>query len=265
MQYFTETEFKYLAGLADADGNLSFKFTKNSVGKTYCSLEFKIVASEKIDKDGKLIKSLSSKLGHIYHREFKDGSASPQNWWRVSSRRDLNLLLPMLIKHMVIKGSHFKRLYDIHTALKGKNLNEDEINRLKQLSKDSRIQAGPVKAKNFATKAWTSGMIDGDGYLQIRDNGRRLSVTVNLHPNDKIALDLLQKTYGGYVRKINNHDVIRWERNLGPKDKQFAINFLQTLHKHSRLKKWKIEQMLSILHNHSQRLSDSSSTEGAIV
>jgi len=255
MKNFSEVEIKYLAGLLDADGSMSFRFTKNPVGKVYTGLELRLVASEKIDKGGVYIDYLRSIMGYKYHRVFKDGAASPQNWWRVTKRAELNKILPRLLKHMVIKGKHWNNLYQIYISLQGKHVSDIEINRLKKLSKDSRREAGPIKAKNFATKAWTSGVIDGDGYLQIRNN-RRLSVVINLHPDDRVALELLQKTYGGYIRDINNHNIVRWERNLGPKDKNFAIPFLKSIHRYSKLKKWKIEQMLKILNNHSQRLTE---------
>ena len=55
MEKFNESEIKYLAGLLDADGVLSFQFVDS-----YCCLNLQLAASESIDKHG-YIDSLGNK------------------------------------------------------------------------------------------------------------------------------------------------------------------------------------------------------------
>lgn len=47
MEKFNESEIKYLAGLLDADGVLSFQFVDKA-----CYLNLQLAASESIDKHG---------------------------------------------------------------------------------------------------------------------------------------------------------------------------------------------------------------------
>lgn len=99
MKIFNESEIKYLAGLLDADGSLSFCFVD---GKLY--MEMALAASESVDRHG-YIDSLADRIGWLSVREYEGKNWSPSHQWRVTSRRDLNILLPRITKHMVVKGA----------------------------------------------------------------------------------------------------------------------------------------------------------------
>lgn len=254
MKGLTETDFKYLAGLIDADGWISFNYCKSvSTNNTYLQLRIGVAASDNIDRDGLLISWISSHLG-CYSKSV-DVRGTIIHLWQVSKRSELNSFVPRLLKHMIIKGKHLDRLYTAYTELKGEALSDNTIETLKALSLESRKDSGPVKSKNYPTKAWVAGYLDGDGHYGLhkrkKDGYTSLSIQVLSDKKDDIGLTLLKKTYGGTINchQSNNHNP-KWYRGLGKQHRAFAISFLKTMHRHSRLKKHKIEQMLSF-HNYS--------------
>lgn len=260
MEKFNESEIKYLAGLLDADGSLSFQFVDNKV-----YLNFSLAASESIDKHG-FVDSLGKKAGNVTIRSWEDKNWSPSHQWRVQASNEINMLIPRFVKHMVIKGAHWKRLYDKWCEMKSKTLSTEDIENLKSFSEESRKQAGPVKHKNHPTWAWVAGYLDGDGCYTFKKhsnpeavNCMTLKVMVVCHKDDRVGIDLLFKAFGGSIRE--EQDWLRWTRNLGVKDSSFANEFLRKVHWHSHLKKWKIEQMLAFHNNRLQRLSVNKSTD----
>lgn len=240
MEQFSESEIKYLAGLLDADGCLSFHFNNS---KLY--LEMSLAASESIDKHG-YIDTLAGRLGNLAIRQYPNNpNWSPSHQWRVTSRRDLNLILPRVMKHMVIKGSHWNRMFEKYNSLKGLSVSEDE---LKEFSKTSRKDVGPIKPKTHPTWAWVAGYLDGDGcYLQKKcKKSNVLRIDAVSHIDDRIGIDLLVKAFGGSLYYEGNY--VRWRRSAGPRSSSFVVPFLKKVHKHSRLKRHKIERMLAF-HN----------------
>lgn len=235
---FGEIESKYLAGLLDADGCLHFS---NNNG--YLALTLSLSLSESIDREGKFSKYLESKVGKLYTRKREDTWAT-QNEWVVRKRSDLELLLPHIIKHMVVKGAKWQRMLEIFRS-KPKEFD------LEQLRKEVEI-SGPLKPKNHPTWGWIAGYIDGDGWYLKRERRNQIEMHVGVvsHANHVEGLMLLQKAFGGVVKEDRGH--YRWIKNLGPRDEKFALMFLKKMVNHSQLKKWKIEQLLS---TYSQRLS----------
>ena len=259
----TESWFKYMAGLLDADGSLTFQFAKTTTGNYGIYLRMVLVAAESIDREGKFIKSLP--YGTVIHTEPK-GEWAARNDWVVTKRTDLELLLPRIIKHMVIKGRHWDWMFNVWRQHRGQTVDETYCERLKIACKDSRSEAGPLRAKKHPTWAWVAGYVDGDGSLVNKYDEQKhyqcMRVNVTAHKNDRVGLDLLQKAFGGTISEVKNTNVLRWWRNLGYKDASFATHFLRKLVRHSQLKKHSIEQILS---NHSQRLSVNTPTGEAIV
>lgn len=260
MKSFNESEIKYLAGLLDADGSLSFQFVDNRV-----YLNLVLAASESIDKN-KYIDTLAERAGSLTIRTWEDKNWSPSHQWRVYSKAELNMLLPRIIKHMVIKGTHWNNLFTKWKEYQTKVLSKEEISYLKQFSQDSRKIAKPVKYKNHPTWAWIAGYLDGDGCYTFKKhsnpeaiNCMTLKIMAVCHKDDKVGIELLNKAFGGSIRE--EEDWLRWTRNLGVKDSSFALEFLRKVHAHSRLKKWKIEQMLAFHNNRLQRLSVEKSTD----
>lgn len=250
---FGETESKYLAGLLDADGSLSFV---NNNG--YLSLVMTLSMSESIDRDGKYAKHLSSKVGRLYTRK-RDDNWAVQNEWTIYARPEHELLLPKVIKHMVVKGKKWNYMLEKLREYKGSKIDEEQLHALRE---EADKLTGPLKHKSHPTWAWAAGYIDGDGWYLKRERKycTEQHVGVVTHKDHTAGVELLHKAFGGVLKEDRGH--IRWIKNLGSRDKRFAINFLRKMVVHSNLKKWKIEQLLS---TYSQRLSVSTPKGDAIV
>ena len=269
MKHFTETQIKYLAGLIDADGSLHFHFRKYE-DRYNVTLKLVLQQSLSIDNEGKFINSLIDYMGFIQEINIQSQKEtwSNANRWTVNSQAELNMLIPRLTKHMVIKAKHFKNLHDKYNTLFGKSVTELEMNELKEFSINSRKDTGPLKPKKHPTWAWVAGYLDGDGCYYMRKRKKNWGVSTELlvkvvaHDNDVQALQLLQKVFKGNLKNNGYENTHYWTRNLGNQDATFAMHFLRKMHFHSQLKRHKIEKML---HYHSQRLNESGSTERVIV
>lgn len=249
-----ESDVKYLAGLLDADGSLGFAFVPVE-DKWRVYLRLTLVAAESVDKGGKFLKSLPSDtgMGKLYSKDYGNGWAR-RNDWVVYKWSDLNKLLPRIIKHMVVKGRHWQWMFQQATALRGKQITQEEKNLLESARKESRKHSGPEKPKKHPTWAWVAGYLDGDGSFLNKYNKKKkhraMRVNATSHVNDSVGLELLQHAFGGLIYDVSP-SIKRWQQNLGYANSSFALSFLTKIVKHSRLKKHKIE---SLIHNHRQRL-----------
>jgi hypothetical protein len=265
-----ESLVKYLAGLLDADGSLSFQFVNKDMSGSYrVNLLIYLCASEGIDRNG-FVKGLPSLtgMGHASLIPPKDvvicGKPSRQRHtvhvWQVSKRADLEMLLPRLIKHQVIKAKHWQWLLDVWREKRGVRVSAEEKEALVVASKESRrTRVGPIKPKNHPTWAWLAGYLDGDGSYIFKPNitkrwGTAWSIAVSAvaHVNDRHVLDFLQQAFGGGISQDHRAPALLWKRNLGYQNRSFAERFLPNLAKHSRFKRDKID---AILYHHRQRLS----------
>lgn len=253
-----ETDIKYLAGLLDADGSFMLTFSNSRV-----YLRMSLDLSTGIDKDCKYSQWLSDKLEVTPCIHKREGNAKGVMSIKivVQKRSTIEKIVPRLLKYLVIKGKHLEELYKVWQELRGRILEEDAIEKLKQFSKDSRKNVGPVKPKTKLPRAYVAGYLDGDGSYIMKKSSGTYNVNCVAHIDDRIVADLLHKQYGGHIYYQENW--IRWRRPLGRTNKSFAVPFLKDMHRHSRLKKWKIEQFLN--HHHSQRLSGNRSKDQAIV
>jgi hypothetical protein len=265
-----ESLVKYLAGLLDADGSLSFAFKEdpNRSGLYFVGLHLRLSSSKAVDH-GHFVDSLPTEtgMGGVYY----SGATQQFKTWLVAKRADLEMLLPRLIKHMVIKGKHWNWLLDQWRNLRadGKAVDAALRDEMTEASKRSRVEnVGPLKPKNHPTWAWTAGYLDGDGcYAYRKQNnsckGWVMHVSAVAHVNDICVLEFLQKAFGGsFYEQGQSADVKIWRRSIGYQNRSFALSFLPSVVKHSRLKKHKIE---AIIHHHRQRLSVQGAKAQAIV
>lgn len=262
-----ESLVKYLAGLLDADGCLSFNYAKirSKEGSDRRTVQLRLVlsASKNVDKLG-FIPSLPelTGVGTTYTMPPNDSV----NAWCVAKRSDLEILLPRLIKHMVIKARHWQWLLDEWRLYRGKEWGErgvtpEERELMSERAKASRLNVGPIKPKNHPSWAWLAGYLDGDGWYSgcfksLRRGSRRIGAAA--HKNDASVLEFISKAFGGTVSVYpKNPNLVVWHRNAGHSQTSFALKFLPNLAKHSRLKRPKIDQMIRW---HRQRLSESVTT-----
>lgn len=260
MEIFKENEIKYLAGLLDADGSLSFKFCKTETGKTYVYLILALSASETVDKHG-YVKSLSEKVGSVCKIEYEKETYSDAWKWSIQKRSELDQFLPRVLKHMVIKAKHWLTLYNKYTSLKGVDVT-DYVEELKEFSMESRNNVGPLKPKKHPTWAWVAGYLDGDGCYTFSKKAIHVGAIANV--KDVVALELLYKAFGGSLYAPRDDNTQLWRHGLGFSQSSFAKMFLTGVVKHSRLKKHKIEQLLAF-HNQPQRLNEFTATAEVIV
>lgn len=256
-----ESLIKYLAGLLDADGSLSFSFKhdQNREGHYFMGLRLSLASSDAVDKNG-FTESLPvlTEMGHISRYGEKDQFIN----WVVSTRSDLEMLLPRLIKHMVIKAKHWQWLLDAWRDFRidRKTCSLKEREQFTEGSKGSRrSNVGPLKPKNFPTWAWLAGYLDGDGTYHYRSgiyNGYKqwtMNVSAVAHVSDIHVLEFLKESFGGRIQDHGqSKNVFVWMRSLGYQNRDFALRFLPNVAKHSRFKRHKIDEMI---HHHRQRLS----------
>lgn len=261
-----ESTIKYLAGLLDADGCLSLGPRRGyKDGRIRLGLMLSIRSGDATDLTG-VIASLPelTGLGQI-HRE-----ADRFTIWTVTHRADLEMLLPRLIKHQVIKAKHWQWVLEFwrnwRSQDKGqKSLSEAEWETLRdEYKKSRRTRVGPIKPKNHPSWCWLAGYLDGDGCFSFRTSkNKNMRLSVTAHELDACGLEFLQKAFGGTIRTHSAKPHIKvWWRGLGPSNATFALNFLSKVARHARIKRYKIDQMI---HWHRQRLSVSASTEEATV
>jgi len=248
-----EIDIKYLAGLLDADGSFFFNY---SSGFVYLTLSLDL--STGIDKDMKFTNWLCKELDVTPCITKRPSNAKGVSSIKitVSRRASLERLVPRLLKYLVIKGKHLQTLYLKWKELCGVKQSDAEIEELKEFVKASRQNVGPIRTKSWLPKAYVAGYIDGDGCYCMKRSSGTYNVSTVSHKNDRIVTDLLYKQYGGRIH--SQEDWVRWVHPLGKQSRGFAIPFLKDMHRHSRLKTWKIEQFLNY---HSQRLTDKKSTD----
>lgn len=256
-----ESLVKYLAGLLDADGSLSFNFREDGArGRYFVGLTLRLTASDEVDRN-RFVERLPELTGMGSTSRY--GKNKQFCVWNVSARRDLEMLLPRLIKHMVIKAKHWDWLLNTWRGIKrmsygSTSVTLEEREAMTEESASSRRErVGPIHAKNHPTWAWLAGYLDGDGWYLHRFNREQnyyqMHVGAVAHDNDASVLQFLQRSFGGHIAPHSKTGgCMVWKRNLGVRDRAFALRFLPGVVKHSRLKRHKIENMI---HHHQQRLS----------
>lgn len=256
-----ESTVKYLAGLLDADGSLSFTFKsdQNRAGRYFLGLNLRLTAADAVDHH-RFVESLPTTEG--FGTTSRYGSAKQFCSWSMHKRSELEMFLPRVIKHMVIKGKHWQWMLDMWRTVRedNKTCSASERALLSEASRESRrSNHGPVKPKKYPTWAWVAGYLDGDGTYHYRSNvynGYRqwvMNVSAVAHVNDIGVLEFLQRTFGGRIQPQGQSDNVRvWMRSMGYQNRDFALHFLSKVARHSRLKRHKIDAMI---HHHRQRLS----------
>jgi hypothetical protein len=261
-----EVLLKYLAGLVDSDGSISFRFHKDPRRDGYdIRLALEISQSSAVDVRGFIGKLPElTGFGSIDVTQGYNKSQHHVVRWTVCKRSHLEMLIPRLVKPMCVKAQHLQRMLATWQEKRGQLLSHDECDAIRDFSKSSRAVTGPLKPKNFPSYGWLAGYLDGNGSFRAgrRKNGMtngqqrydyQASVHASCHRNDAAVLEFIQKTHGGYVKPhSSNENCMIWERSLGRAHRAFAVPFLSGLVAHAHLKKHKIEQLLAF-HNAATR------------
>ena len=151
---------------------------------------------------------------------------------------------------MVVKQSYWTWLFEEFKKYQGSDVTH-LVSYLKSEAKHRRFNS-PRTTKNHPTWAWVAGYLDGDGCYTNKKNVKNVGCIS--HYQDLCGLQLLKKAFGGTIYPPREDNTVLWRVNLGKTNRSFALKFLRKMAQHSRLKKWKIEQLLNF-HNQSQRLT----------
>lgn len=240
-------DIKYLAGLIDADGN----FNINRIDDGYIRFTVSIASSENTDKDFNMLNNVSDtfKLGSTRIYENVHGRVME---WKVSSLSEQEQLLPILIKHLVIKGTYAQYCLDIRRKYKGRKCPDDEWQEIQKELKLQRQQSKAAIHKKHMTWGWFAGYVDGDGCLaEATKYSYRLSITA--HQNDIEGIKLIQHSIGGNISPIKKKPwLYTYTLTLGVKTRQQTISILAKYLQHSKMKHkiYKAQQITAKLTTH---------------
>ena len=239
---------KYLAGLFDADGCVTTSAT-SSKGKRRVRLLATITQSASNDPDFSLIRALRDfyGIGSLTYAQARTEKDSHSIEWRFSNK-DAEVLFNIIGKHLMIKGTHFRRMIELRGAFQSIEPSDSDLLSIASFRKISREHSEYLKKPKHISVCWLAGMLDGDGYLRCRI-GRRvfnkasgnyftqnnLHATIALSEYDSSILKMLSVTFGGKVDTRNK--ISRWTIGLGKGNKQRSVKLLSKLVKFSCLEK----------------------------
>lgn len=237
----TETVNKYLAGLLDADGSLSFQF---HTGYDRPRLVLKLSQSS-VTARGKGVEVLRQlchehyQIGYIRVESNTNGGNSSAVW-RVTKLKDIETLFNHVLKHMIIKPRHWQRMLAIVKAPPRKRASV-----LHRWSKLSRRDTGPLKPKNFASLGWVAGFIDGDGCLTYNPK-KMFAFQACGHMIDSPAANYLSQYWNTdwIIKHESQPHLWKMYVNLG-KSNRPKLDKLRALVPHLRMKRWNAEQILA--------------------
>lgn len=229
---------KYVAGLLDSDGYMSFEFIKD---KVYVRMGISQAAT--VDTDSQMLRALRRhyKLGNISYTYQDNGVAICH--WRLGTK-DANILWNRVGKHMRIKQTHFKFLLDRQP--------EAHLFTREELTESSRLSRANTrwfKRPKHLSYAYVAGLLDGDGCYRIRKkHGVIVSMCVKAAIQEDFILEKLQEDFKGSINK-HSENMRCWRRGLGKGHKQFAIPFLKKMRQYSCIERKyeKIDEMLRYL------------------
>ncbi len=235
---FKETEIKYLAGILDADGCIGLAFKEEGSGQYRVHPTIQLAQGP---AGHELIRWLAEMTG-VKPRVREDALF----WWLQG--RKASALADRVIKFMVVKGKALRWVLDVTSRIRVVS-SEQKVALQHELARRRR-DAGPMKPRNFVGAAWIAGFLDGDGHYSLRRWTHRgkekvaLSVSVSIRKPEKvIAIEFLQKTLGGTIRRNKRGDLI-WFLGLGKGHRSRAVPFLRQMRKFTKVKSSKIQAMI---------------------
>lgn len=199
---------KYLAGLLDADGSITYQIKEWDGPRCGPSKCIQVYLSFHQSGSREFIELVAWSLtppscteywGHVK----QDKRHEREAWsWAVGGRRAVSVC-NLLKKYLVIK----RGLAELAGKVDGRNMDREEIETA------WRAADVPIVPKHPTTK-WTAGYIDGDGSFGARLPPDRESVQIILEVSAetrrRAGLELLQKQYGGSIHDRTNAPSSMW-------------------------------------------------------
>lgn len=232
-------DFKYLAGFVDADGSLQIHAKKFD---TFFSIYPVVSLSQLAWRDYNL-REIAAFYELAVHHNKRDGTSEV----RVSGDKGRRFM-EAIHKHLVIKDELAKYILSLPSRVEEAELKaiKKSINLLRQKN---------VPTKVHPSRRWAAGYIDGDGCLSasLVRNGEGLEcrLSVSSWNRAKAGLELLMKTFGGYIVDVGNAS--NWRLNLNSTKVNELYNHFG---KHLRIKKTQMEIVKAFIgeNKHSKRL-----------
>lgn len=237
-------DIKYLAGLIDADGN----FNINRTDDGYIRFTVSVASSDNTDKDFNMLTYVKNTFQIGSTRVFTNAWGLVMEW-KVSSLGEQEQLLPILIKHLVIKGTYANYCLNIRRKYKGKQCPLEEWNEIQKELKYQRQHTTSFVHKKHMTWAWFAGYVDGDGCLATANKFSEV-LKITCHSQDKIGIELIQHSIGGTINTIKKKDwLLTYQLTLGVRTRQKSLEILRKYVFHTKLKhkKYKAEQIIAKL------------------
>lgn len=232
---------KYLAGLMDADGGMSFKISPDRTkGQYRVYISITLTQSASVDPDFELLRSLRDyyNLGSIYYRVVEsEVHKSSVGEWKLADR-EARILYNRIAKHLRVKGTHWDNLVQVSEQLKLSTIGTSAVQELKEYSKCSRQNSKWMRHPKHLSWAWVAGFLDGDGHYRFRHRKgtkhREIYVTFNSSSSDYFISDFFKVCFKGN-KYVNAKGLHIWKRALGRDNRSFALVFLKKLRKYSCL------------------------------
>lgn len=231
---------KYYAGLLDSDGSIQLAPYKVNDGYV---IRFLVCFSQKTNNDF-ILENLSEEYSvEISRTERLDSRTN-----KLNRESKLNLTCNKAIRFLEQVGKHLviKRiLSDFALKMDKRQVNEHELRQIRKVFKSLRDDK-ELSIKNFPSRQWLAGYIDGDGYIgssyRQRDGNLEFKCIITSHINDPQGIYLINKIFNGYI--IVNENTIRL--NI-PLNKTNAESFITYFNSHLKLKKNQFDFVLDVL------------------
>lgn len=247
---------KYIAGLFDGDGTITYRCVKKEENRYTIGLKFEIITEHKNKHILYEIKEYF-KVGTIYENKYVT--------YVVNDYNHILSIFNRIKKHLIIKGQHFQFLINYVGDLKKlhinkRNITKEELQKFRDTVKDSRKNTKALKHKDYVTLSWLAGFIDADGNVQhrFRDSFckkankqyRRtdFALRIELAYYDYQALELIQKSFGGRLN-ITKRNTANYTLSLGIRSNSKTRDLMKKLVSLLKVKhkRYNLEQILSFV------------------
>lgn len=203
---------KYYAGLFDADGSFDMWPTKRDNGLYYINIKATLY-----QKDTRVLEILSKELGVPIHRS---GNVSAITLHGTKAQ----MFMENVKNHLVVK----RRVVEYLLSIKGDTV--EDISKIREKIREKRTTSAPEK--DWPSRRWMAGYIDGDGCLyssfRKKDGNLEFKLAVVSHVTQQDGLLLMKKAFGGYI--TSQGDIRKWNLSLSvTKGKQVLGHFGQHL------------------------------------
>jgi hypothetical protein len=232
---------KYWAGLFDSDGSFDIDPTKRENGSYYINARATLY-----QKNPAPLELLAAEYGV----EIKPS----KNCFCVSLRgKNARMFIQEIKQHLVIKRNVAEFVLSVAQTTVA------DIKALRQEVKNAR--ATRTSEKDFPSRRWMAGYIDGDGCIHSsyrkRDGNLEFKLAVVSHESQNAGLLLMQKAFGGIITE--QRDVRKWSVTLSvTKGKQVLEFFTQ----HLLMKKQQADLVLDCLRTGKHLLRKGATPEG---